>query len=67
MGREVTGVPRRAASPGRAPLQRSAVTPESPLQKVHKSHWDLLKLLSVVPARDAVIANWCVLAGAGVR
>lgn len=56
----------QASSLPRAPLQCSRVAPESPLQKVCKSHWDLLKLLLVVPACDAVIADWRVLAAAGV-
>lgn len=64
-GKRSDGGPQESSLP-RAPLQCSRVAPERPLQKVRKSHWDLLKLLSVVPACDAVIADWCVLAGAGV-
>lgn len=56
----------QASSLPRAPLQCSRVTSESPLQEARKSHWDPLKLLLVVPACDAIIADWCLLAGAGV-
>lgn len=55
----------QASSLRRAPLQCSRVAPESPLQKARKSHWDLLKLLLVVPACDAVSADWRTLAGLG--